>query len=121
MQPPLEEFQHDDAGLRADPAKVSLLSAPGAEFQEITPAIGTEIRGLQLSALDSKQRDELALLAAERGVVVFRGQDFVDIGLEKQRDFGAHFGKLHVHQHGGHVKDYPELLPVYRDFTYVLT
>lgn len=79
--------------------------------------MGTEVHGLQLSSLDSKQKDELALLVAERGVLVFRGQDFADIGFDRQKEFGAHFGKLHVHQHGGHVKDYPELLPVYRDFT----
>lgn len=94
------------------------MTAPGSSFAEITPAIGTEVHGLQLSALDSKQRDELALLVAERGVVVFRGQDFADIGFDKQVEFGAHFGKLHVHQHGGHVKNHPELLPVYRDFKY---
>ncbi|KAM0541107.1 hypothetical protein ACHAPJ_013374 [Fusarium lateritium] len=117
LQPPLEEFKHEDPGLRADPGKASLLGAPGAEFEEISPAIGTQVRGLQLSALDSKQKDELALLAAERGVVVFYDQDFVDIGFEKQKEFGAHFGKLHVHQHGGQVKGHPELLPVYRDFT----
>ncbi|CAH0035124.1 unnamed protein product [Clonostachys rhizophaga] len=116
LQPPLEEFEHVDVGLRADPAKTALLTAPGSSFDEITPAIGTEVHGLQLSALDSKQRDELALLVAERGVVVFRGQDFADIGFNKQVEFGAHFGKLHVHQHGGHVKNHPELLPVYRDF-----
>lgn len=109
-----------DVGLRANPAKTSLLGASGSSFKEITPAIGTKVHGIQLSALDSTQKDELALLVAERGVVVFREQDFADIGLEKQREFGAHFGRLHVHQHGGHVKDYPELLPVYRDFTYVV-
>ncbi|KAI0483392.1 TauD-domain-containing protein [Xylariaceae sp. FL0804] len=115
-QPPLEEFQHQDVGLRADPEKKALLGASGATFDEITPAIGTEVRGLQLSSLSGEQRDELALLAAERGVVVFKGQDFADIGKEQQRQFGAHFGSLHVHQHGGQTKGYPELLPVYRDF-----
>lgn len=43
------------------------------------------------------QKDELALLIAERGVVIFRGQDFKDIGIEKQKEFGAYFGRLHVH------------------------
>lgn len=83
---------------------------------EITPNLGTELQGIQLSSLDSTQRDELALLAAERGVVLFRDQDFVDIGPDRQREFGAHFGPLHVHQMGGHIKDFPEILPVYRDF-----
>ncbi|KAI8183881.1 Alpha-ketoglutarate-dependent sulfonate dioxygenase [Colletotrichum sp. SAR 10_75] len=116
-QPPLEEFEHVDVGLRADPEKKSLLSAHGVTHEEITPAIGTEIHGIQLSQLNPAQLDELALLAAERGVVLFRDQDFADIGPERQRQYGQHFGPLHVHQMGGQIKDYPELLPVYRDFT----
>ncbi|KAF2813636.1 TauD-domain-containing protein [Mytilinidion resinicola] len=116
LQSPLEEFEHHDPGSRADPAKAALLNAPGITVNEITPATGTEIHGIQLSALTDAQKDELALLAAERGVVVFRNQDFADIGPERQRAFGAHFGPLHVHQHGGQVKNFPELLPVYRDF-----
>lgn len=73
------------------------------------------MRGLQLSDLTSQQRDELALLAAERNVLVFHDQNFADIGPERQREWGRHFGRLHVHQIGGQIKDYPELLPVYRD------
>ncbi|KAF2158614.1 hypothetical protein M409DRAFT_38161 [Zasmidium cellare ATCC 36951] len=117
LQPALEEFQHEDVGLRADPNKTSLLTAPGSTFEEITPAIGTEVHGLQLSSLTSAQKDELALLAAERGIVVFKDQDFADVGPERQREFGRHFGPLHVHQMGSQVEGYPELLPVYRDFT----
>ncbi|KAL3454265.1 hypothetical protein BJX65DRAFT_317935 [Aspergillus insuetus] len=115
LQPPLEEFQHNDPGHRADRSYAKLLSN-GAKAIEITPNIGTEIVGIQLSELNSAQKDELALLAAERGVVLFRDQDFADIGPERQREFGKHFGPLHVHQMGGHIKDFPEILPVYRDF-----
>lgn len=63
----------------------------------LTPRIGTEIRGLQLSGLSDVQKDELALLVAERGVVVFRDQDFKDIGQQRQKEFGEGFGRLHVH------------------------
>ncbi len=59
--------------------------------------MGSEVRGLQLSQLADVQKDELALLIAERGVVVFRDQDFKDIGPEKQKEFASYFGKLHVH------------------------
>jgi alpha-ketoglutarate-dependent taurine dioxygenase len=118
LQPPLTEFHHEDPGLRADPAKKALLSAPGSTFKEITPAVGTEVKGLQLSALTAPQKDELALLTAERGIILFRDQDFADIGPDRQREFGSYFGKLHIHQMGGHIKGYPELLPVYRDFVY---
>ncbi|KAL0938446.1 uncharacterized protein CTRU02_205056 [Colletotrichum truncatum] len=116
-QPPLEEFTHVDVGLKADAGKENLLNVPGVSHEEITPAIGTEIRGIQLSQLTSAQLDKLALLAAERGVVLFRDQDFADVGPERQKEYGKHFGPLHVHQMGGQIKDYPELLPVYRDFT----
>ncbi|CAI4219765.1 unnamed protein product [Parascedosporium putredinis] len=77
------------------------------------PGIGTEIRGLQLSQLDDRQRDELALLIAERGVVIFRGQDFKDIGVQKQKDFANYFGPLHVHPVGAHVKGHLEYHNIY--------
>jgi alpha-ketoglutarate-dependent taurine dioxygenase len=64
---------------------------------KLTPRIGTEITGVQLSQLTDEQKNELALLVAERGVVVFRQQDFKDIGVEKQKEFGQYFGRLHVH------------------------
>lgn len=79
--------------------KTNLLPKGSTEVQstKITPVIGTEIRGLQLSQLDNLQKDELALLIAERGVVIFRDQDFKDIGIEKQKEFGRYYSPLHVH------------------------
>ncbi|KAF4459406.1 family Taurine catabolism dioxygenase [Fusarium albosuccineum] len=74
-------------------------SSPDLKVSKLTPVIGTEIRGLQLSQLNDLQKDELALLIAERGVVVFRDQDFKDIGVEKQKEFGQYFGPLHIHDH----------------------
>jgi sulfonate dioxygenase len=58
--------------------------------------IGTEIDGVQLSQLDKKGLDELALLAAERGLLIFRNQDIKDKGPEKILDTVRHFGRLHV-------------------------
>jgi sulfonate dioxygenase len=43
--------------------------------------------GIQLSQLLPEQLDELALLAAERGMVIFKDQDFVDIGPERQKKY----------------------------------
>lgn len=63
-------FDGDEPGLRADPSKPTLLKA-GASVTEITPRIGTEIRGVQISELGREGLDEVALLAAERGVLVF--------------------------------------------------
>lgn len=97
--PPLKPFEFTDRGLAANKSKPNLFpeNDPNVEASKITPTIGTEIRGLQLSKLSNQQKDELALLIAERGVVVFRGQDFKDIGQEKQKAFGSYFGPLHIH------------------------
>ncbi|KAI1268198.1 TauD-domain-containing protein [Xylariaceae sp. FL1019] len=95
--PSTELFNFVDRGLAADKTKPRLLNDSNIKITRLTPRIGTEISGLQLSQLTSEQKDELALLIAERGVVVFRGQDFKDIGIEKQKEFGQYFGRLHVH------------------------
>ncbi|KAK0637462.1 TfdA family taurine catabolism dioxygenase TauD [Bombardia bombarda] len=86
---------------------------PLPQNHPLTPVIGTEIRNLQLSALTPAQKDELALLIAERGVVVFRDQDFKDIGIGAQKAFGAYFGPLHVHPVGAHVAGHLELHNIY--------
>jgi len=81
----------------------------------MTPAIGTEVWNAQLSQLTPKQKDELALYVAERGLVVFRKQDFCSKGADFMKEYGSHFGPLHVHQFGQHVKGSPELVIVFRD------
>lgn len=95
--PPVEPFEFRDRGLDADKAKPNILNHPGITLTRLTPRIGTEISGLQLSELSDAQKNELALLVAERGVVVFRGQDFKDIGPQRQKEFAQYFGRLHVH------------------------
>lgn len=66
----IELFEGDEPGRRAQASKSSILGS-GADVINITPRIGTEIRGLQLSKLSKAGLDEVALLAAERGVLVF--------------------------------------------------
>ncbi|KAJ5893683.1 hypothetical protein N7495_005374 [Penicillium taxi] len=108
-------FEADEPGRRADPSKPSLLKS-GAEVTQITPKIGTEIRGLQISQLDDAGLNEIALLAAERGVVVFRDQDFADIGFDRQREIVKHYGPLHLHPTMGYPKGTgPEFHVVYAD------
>ncbi|KAF2689028.1 dioxygenase-like protein [Lentithecium fluviatile CBS 122367] len=113
--PPTELFDFEDRGLHADPAKPNLLQKDNTNLKvsKLTPRVGTEITGLQLSQLTDAQKDELALLIAERGVVVFRDQNFKDIGPEKQKEFGKYFGRLHVHPVGAHVKDHIEFHSIY--------
>ncbi|ORY25052.1 alpha-ketoglutarate catabolism dioxygenase [Naematelia encephala] len=89
-------FEHDDPAFRADPTFPNLLSSR-ADHRPVTPLFGTEITNIQLTKLDSAGLDELALLCAQRGFVVFRNQDWKDAGFKKQLDIGRHFGPLHKH------------------------
>jgi len=90
---PLKEQAVTDRGLFADPEKKALFSA-ATKVQHLTPAIGTEITGIDLRQLSDKQKDELALLIAERGVVFFRDQE---INIHEQLELARYWGPLHKH------------------------
>lgn len=92
-----------DRAFFADPSKKALFAA--ATRKDLTESIGTVLEGVQLSALDGKQLDELALLVNERGVVFFRDQD---LDTEKQVRLFEHFGVLDVHP-AQKVGGYPSL------------
>ncbi|KAH7134128.1 hypothetical protein EDB81DRAFT_658265 [Dactylonectria macrodidyma] len=82
-----------DAGTRADKSKKNLFGA-ATKVTDLTSYIGTEIEGLQLKDLTDVQRDELALLIAERSVVFFRDQD---LSPQEQRKLGDYYGEVEVH------------------------
>jgi hypothetical protein len=63
-----------DPGTRADPEKKALFGA-ATKVIHLTKHIGTELVGVQLKDLTDQQKDELALLIAERSVVFFRDQE----------------------------------------------
>ena len=88
-----EPWQHNDAGARADKSKSSLLSA-ATSVTDLTKHIGTEIAGIQLKDLTNEQKDELALLIAERSVVFFRDQD---LSPQEQKSLGEYYGKVEIH------------------------
>ena len=46
----------------------------GAELNNLTPVIGTEVRGVDLAALDGPGEDWLRALLADRQVLVVRDQ-----------------------------------------------
>lgn len=90
-------FEHVDVGKRADLKKPNLL-ANATKVVDLSPHVGTELIGAQLTDLSPAALDELALLLAERGCVVFRDQNaFLNAGFEAQKKIAAHFGPLHVH------------------------
>lgn len=88
-----EPWEHNDAGARADKSKKALFSA-ATKVTDLTSHIGTEIEGLQLKDLTNQQKDELALLIAERSVVFFRDQDLTP---QQQKELGEYYGKIEVH------------------------
>ncbi|EIN08818.1 alpha-ketoglutarate-dependent taurine dioxygenase [Punctularia strigosozonata HHB-11173 SS5] len=98
-----EERVHNERGKNADPEKKALLGA-AKEVIHLSKHIGTEIVGLQLSQLTDQQKDELALLIAERTVVFFRDQD---LSPQQQRDLGAYFGEIEVHPTAARVPGLP--------------
>ncbi|KAH8655398.1 hypothetical protein BX600DRAFT_482921 [Xylariales sp. PMI_506] len=104
---PVGRFEHDEPGLRADRACPNLLKDATKVF-ELSPHCGTEIQGVQITQLSKAGLDELAYLCAERGCLVFRDQDFTNIGFEKQKQIASHFGPLHKHGWMPHPKEGPE-------------
>lgn len=67
--PPLTDFEHYDHGKDADPGFPDLLPTGKAEIDDLTPTIGSEVKGVQLSQLTDKGKDQLALFVAQRKVV----------------------------------------------------
>ncbi|GAA5819968.1 hypothetical protein JCM11251_005430 [Rhodosporidiobolus azoricus] len=115
---PLEPFEHVDPGHKAlnDPEPRSFLKE--AKIHNLTPNFGTEILdGVDLTKLDDRGRQQIALYVAQRGFVVLRNQqNFINASPEWQiGDWTPFFGRPHVHPVTGQPKDYPELHLVYRD------
>ncbi|KAI4194323.1 MAG: hypothetical protein LQ350_007838 [Teloschistes chrysophthalmus] len=111
--PPLEPFEHTEHGVDADPTFPELL-APSVEREDLTTNIGTAISGIQLSKLSDNGKGQLALLAAQRKVLVFKDQDFASLPIEDALKFGEYFGRLHIHPTSGAPKDHPEVHVVHR-------
>ncbi|KAM3161432.1 TauD domain-containing protein [Lachancea thermotolerans] len=116
--PALRFHEYHDPALRADPKLPHLLGGAGAEdaprVRKITPKLGTEVEGVQISQLSAAGKDELALLVAQRGVVLFRKQDFAQYGPGFAVEYGRHFGRLHVHQTSGAPRGHDQLHITFR-------
>jgi sulfonate dioxygenase len=106
-------FEHVDPGHRADAEMPNLLHN-ATKINDLSPHCGTELLGVQLLELTDKGLDELALLTAQRGCVVFRDQTYTDVGFQEQSRIASHFGPLHKHGWMPHPKDGPvEFVIVY--------
>lgn len=105
----------NDKGHLGDPTFKNLFKS-GQKFDQfdISPNYGTEIDGIQLSELDDDAKNDLALYIEQRGLVVFRNQDFRDKGPRFVRDFGRYFGPLHIHPVSYSAKGFPEIFVTLR-------
>ncbi|KOG97668.1 sulfonate dioxygenase DI49_3480 [Saccharomyces eubayanus] len=114
---PLKFHAYQDPALKADVDFPNLFTKERigqTKVKKVTPKFGLEISGIQLTDLSDPAKDELALLVAQKGVVIFRDQNFADEGPEYVTQYGSHFGKLHIHQTSGHPQKVPELHITFR-------
>ena len=80
---------------------------------KLTPIIGAEISGADLSApLSNRQMDEIHRALAENSVILFRGQTLTP---EQHLAFGRNFGDLHLHPAAPHAPGHPELMIIHAD------
>ncbi|VEU23102.1 DEKNAAC104121 [Brettanomyces naardenensis] len=107
-----EDYPYIERGANADPEKKSLFSA-AKSVTNLTKHIGTEVTGLQLKDLTDKQKDELALLVEQRGVVFFRNQKLPP---KVQRDLGDYWGQVEVHPQTAQVPGLPGITVIWMDY-----
>ena len=98
--------------------RIRHLAEEGAAYEtltvdKLTPIIGAEIGGLDLSRpLSNRQQDEVHRALAENLVIFFRDQHITP---EQHLAFGRMFGNLHVHPAAPHEPGHPELMIIHAD------
>jgi len=79
----------------------------------VTPRIGAEISGIDLTAtLSFQQVEDLHDALTEHQVLFFRDQK---ITLDQQKALGRHFGDLHIHPNTPGPEGHPEILSIHAD------
>ena len=90
-------------------------SAPyeSISIDKLTPLIGAEIGGVDLSApLPNHQMDEIHRALEENCVIFFRDQHLTQA---QHLAFGRNFGALHIHPAAPHAAGHPELMIIHAD------
>jgi len=84
------------------------------EVRKLTPTIGAEIFGVDLGGqIGNQQFQEIHKALMENQVIFFRDQKMT---AEQHKDFGARFGKLHVHPNAPKlIEGHPEILVIKAD------
>ncbi|KAG7697140.1 hypothetical protein KL930_002409 [Ogataea haglerorum] len=107
-----DDYEYIERAKKADPEKKALLGA-AKQVIHLTNHIGTEIVGLQLEDLTDQQKDELALLVAERVVVFFRDQK---LSPQKQLELGEYWGRVEKHPQASQVNGLPGVSVIWQDY-----
>ncbi|KAG7754183.1 hypothetical protein KL930_003087 [Ogataea haglerorum] len=107
-----DDYEYIERAKKADPEKKALLGA-AKQVIHLTNHIGTEIVGLQLEDLTDQQKDELALLVAERVVVFFRDQK---LSPQKQLELGEYWGRVEKHPQVSQVNGLPGITVIWQDY-----
>jgi taurine dioxygenase len=103
---------------RRDGPRIKYLAEDAGPYETITldkltPIIGAEIGGIDLSqALSNRQVDELHRALAENLVIFFRDQHLSE---DQHLAFGRLFGDLHIHPAAPPVPGKPELMIIHAD------
>ena len=79
---------------------------------KLTPIVGAEIAGVDLTRASNRQIDEIHRALAENSVIFFRDQTLTQ---EQHLAFGRNFGELHVHPAAPHAPGHAELIIIHAD------
>lgn len=83
------------------------------QIQPLTPVLGAEITGIDLTkSLDNRQSEEVHSALLTHQVLFFRDQD---ISFDQHKSFGRLFGELEVHPYAPSQEMHPEVLPIHAD------
>lgn len=82
------------------------------QIQPYAPALGAEVRGVDLAAgIDDRTAGEIRAALLEYGVLFFRKQR--EIPPDRQVALGRMFGELHVHPAAPQMPGYPEVFVIH--------
>jgi taurine dioxygenase len=89
------------------------MSYEAIDVRPVTPRIGAEVSGLDLTRpLSNLQLDEVHRALAEHQVLFFRDQK---LDLEQHKALGRYFGDLHIHPNTPGPEGPPKILPIHAD------
>ncbi|MDH3734175.1 MAG: TauD/TfdA family dioxygenase [Gemmatimonadota bacterium] len=88
------------------------MSESRIQISPVTPVVGAEIGGVDLSELDDATYSSLHEAFLDHGVLFFRDQD---ISIEAQKALGARFGELLAHPNDPGAEGHPEVMVIHAD------